>query len=420
MRSEFFESVIMLEEGRPYLTCTVDDGHYERQVIAQISVDQDGALVATVTEASEGRFPFGELELGSPSSIRLRLPKRDHLLSQKDDSESIWVRGTPENSEWTTYPMRILLETDQIYLTQPPVAAGQLWLWYEGVWDPAWRLTGYVGGEAAEFAVECDEYRATVFVDPHDMTGEGDVELKVVRKDRARMSVEELNRVVSDWDHTLAFMRGYPTAAKVGIARFDDCVYRGTTPATWAFWRWNFPREGLGEWNWVPLEGTTFETIASEILARIDDRRKRIVQRYSHAAAAFHRGDWMSTVTATVAILEHLARERPGPSVGKRAVTKLIPQYLEEIGVERHFDSAGWKDEGDDLGPEEYPIQELVKLRNSVTAHWDPRAEIPENALWLTSQALYYVEACIKMELAPSVPQLDRTRGFHHFPSKKK
>lgn len=92
MRSEFFEAVIMLEEGRPYLTCTVDDGHYERQVIAQISVNQDGVLVATVTEASEGRSLFGELELGSPNSIRLRLPKRDHLLSQKDDPESIWVR----------------------------------------------------------------------------------------------------------------------------------------------------------------------------------------------------------------------------------------------------------------------------------------------------------------------------------------
>ena len=134
-----------------------------------------------------------------------------------------------------------------------------------------------------------------------------------------------------------------------------------------------------------------------------------IVGRYLHSTRAMDNGDWASSVTASVAILQRIASR-----TGWRGVAK----HLRTIGVDRPYHFTGWGEEAERLLEEGEPHDHLVKafteLRNLVTAHWvnDP----PENATWLAQQALYYVESALRAELAPKVPMWDRTRAFHHPP----
>ena len=111
---------------------------------------------------------------------------------------------------------------------------------------------------------------------------------------------------------------------------------------------------------------------------------------------ADHYGDWMSAVTASLSVLEYLATEKLGKGGN---VPEKIRRYLCEARIDPHCHYMGWEEEGyrphskDEANG--YPIQEIANLRNTITAHWDAKAPTPVNALWLESQALQYVEACL-------------------------
>ena len=158
----------------------------------------------------------------------------------------------------------------------------------------------------------------------------------------------------------------------------------------------------------MPMEAKA-ERVLEQILRNIREDHHPIVGRYLHSTRAMDNGDWASSVTASVAILQRIASR-----TGWRGVAK----HLRTIGVDRPYHFTGWGEEAERLLEEGEPHDHLVKafteLRNLVTAHWvnDP----PENATWLAQQALYYVESALRAELAPKVPMWDRTRAFHHPP----
>ena len=168
----------------------------------------------------------------------------------------------------------------------------------------------------------------------------------------------------------------------------------------------------------MPIE-TNAEKVLEQVLSNIQKDHHPVIERYLHNTMALDRGDWISSVTASVAILQRLAINS-GLKTGRRGLElwQGIAQYLRSKAVERPYYYVGWGEEAKRLIEEgeahDHLVKAIAELRNLVTAHWvnDP----PENATWLAQQALYYVESALRAELAPKVPMWDRTRAFHHPP----
>ena len=166
--------------------------------------------------------------------------------------------------------------------------------------------------------------------------------------------------------------------------------------------------------------GTKAEKVLEQVLRNIRKDHHPVIDRYLHNTMASDRGDWTSSVTASVAILQRLATNS-GFRIERRGLELWdgIAQYLRSKGIERPYYFVVWGEEAERLIEEGQPHDNLLKaiteLRNNVTGHW-LKDEVPENVSWLAQQALYYVESAMHAELAPAVPQWDRTGILHHPP----
>ena len=420
---------------------------------------------------------LGEATIGfPPGDLFGAQPERQRYLGQAklelDD-----VMDGPPGDFLQTAPLTRVIKSDSIALADP-VEATVLNVWYENAWEDFWQThasDAYVtvkhnGLESSDYLPDDNEfwiavirtegskpsvewgrhktatvktrasdsetwvriskdyapsatfswaaYRATVYVDLHEREDDpaliaGDIQIEIVRCDGAAMAAAEMHDLVEVFDYSMSFMRGFPTESKIGLARKEPWP----EPPVWAYWKAPRQRTGKPSKNWMPMD-TPFETVLSEVVSNFTEKHQALIRRYLHAATADHHGDWMSAVTASFSVLQYLATEKldQGGNVPDK-----IRRYLGDAGIDPHYHYRGWDEQGYRPHSRDaacgYPIQEIANLRNTITAHWDAKAPTPVNALWLESQALYYVEACLLAELAPSIPQWDRTRGFHHYPN---
>ena len=112
-----------------------------------------------------------------------------------------------------------------------------------------------------------------------------------------------------------------------------------------------------------------------ETLRHIRENDYGVVERYVHNVRAMDQGDWISSVTASVAILQRIAnkvgfdREKCG-----RELWKQVAGYLKSKAIERPYNYVGWGEEAErliDAGePHENLVKAITELRNHVTGHW--------------------------------------------------
>ena len=249
-----------------------------------------------------------------------------------------------------------------------------------------------------------------------------DVGFHVWRNDEAEMDLDEISRVEKAVSHSLSFMNGTWCRPKVTIAwreTWSDSQWWGTWSPVWGSWKPTSAARKNRHKNWMPID-VGFETVLQETLRHIRVEDYGVVERYVHNVRAVDHGDWISSITASVAILQRLATNA-GFRIERRGLELWdgIAKYLRSKAIERPYYYVGWEDEAlrliEDGAPHDNLVKAVTELRNRVAAHW-AYDEIPENAAWIAEQAIYYVEAAIRAELAPGVPMLDRARGFRHPP----
>ena len=266
-----------------------------------------------------------------------------------------------------------------------------------------------------------DEYTARIDVERGDFEIEN-VTFDIWRIDEAVMDLTEIKALEEAISHGLSFMNSTWCRAKVSIGwreTWSDSPWQGSWTPVWGAWQATLPTRRNRHRNWMPME-TKAEKVLEQVLRYTKKDHYPVIERYMHNSVALDRGDWASSITASVAVLQRLAIDA-GFRIERRGLELWdgIAQYLRSKAVDRPYYYVGWGDEAKDLLEDGEPHENLVKriteLRNNVTGHWS-RDGVPENAIWLAQQALYYVESAMHAELAPSVPMWDRTRGFEHPP----
>ncbi len=270
--------------------------------------------------------------------------------------------------------------------------------------------------------ISWSEYVARIWVE-HGAFKIKDVGIHVWRTDEAGMDLGEIKILEQALSHSLSFMNSTWCRPKVAIAwkeTWSDNPWWGTWTPVWGAWNPTSPAKKNRTKNWMPID-MGLEKVLQEILSNIDEDHYPVIQRYVHNTMAMENGDWVSSITASVAILQRLAINS-GIRIGRRELelSQGIAKYLNSKAIERPHYYVGWGEESEHLiecgESHDHLVKAITQLRNQVAAHWEPHA-VPENAAWLAEQAIYYVEAAIRSELAPRVPMWDRVRGFHHPPS---
>ena len=265
------------------------------------------------------------------------------------------------------------------------------------------------------------EYKALMWVEQDDLSIKS-IGIHVWRVDGAKMDTDEIENLEKAISHSLSFMNSAWCRPKIAIAweqSWDDSKWWGTWPPVWGSWKPTKPAKRDKSKNWMPID-IGAEKVLEHILRNISEDHYPVVERYVHSTTVMDNGDWMSSVTESVAILERLATDA-GFRIERRGLELWngIAQYLRSKHVDRPNYYIGWGREAERLiesgDPHNYLIKAITEFRNRVTAHWRDD-ENPANAAWLAQQAIYYVEFVIRAELAPTVPLWDRTRGFHHLP----
>ena len=264
-------------------------------------------------------------------------------------------------------------------------------------------------------------YTARMWVEHGDFKIK-DVGLHVWRTDETEMDLTEIQLLQQAISHGLSFMNSTWCQPKVAIGwreTWSDSQWWGTWSPVWGAWKTTTPMKKNRSKNWMPME-VGLEEVLREVLRNISEDHYPVVERYVHDTTAMDNGDWMSSVTASVAILQRMARqagfgrEKCGPELWKQ-----IAGYLRAKAIERPYYHVGWGEDVkrliEDGEAHDHLVKAITKLRNHVTAHW-LRDDTPTNATWMARQAIYYVEAAMRSELAPRVPMWDRTRAFHHPP----
>lgn len=249
-----------------------------------------------------------------------------------------------------------------------------------------------------------------------------DLGFHVSRTDETEMGLTEIKQLERVFSHSLSFMHSTWCRPKVAIAwkeAWSDSQWWETWSPVWAAWKPNSPTEKNRTKNWLPMSVGP-EEVLRQVLRNIREDHYPIVERYVHNERAIDYGDWASSITASVAILQRLA-VNSGFRIERRGLElwQGIAGYLRSKAVERPYYYVGWGEEAERLiedgEPHDHLVKAITELRNQVTAHWEQDG-VPTNASWLAQQAMYYVEAAMRAELAPSVPMWDRTRAFHHPP----
>lgn len=255
-----------------------------------------------------------------------------------------------------------------------------------------------------------------------DVDAAKDVGFHVWRNDEADMNLDEINRLEQVLSHSLSFTNSAWCRPKVAIAwqeTWSDSQWWATWTPVWGSWKPTPEVQKNRHENWTP-KCVAFKKVLRETLMHVREADYGLIERYVHNVRAMDHGDWISSVTASVAILQRIAnnegfnRERCGPELWKQIV-----EYLKSKAIEVPYHYVGWGAEAERLikggDPHENLVRAITELRNHATGHW-LKDDAPDHAPWLAQQALYYVEAVLRAELAPSVPMWDRARAFHHPP----
>lgn len=266
-----------------------------------------------------------------------------------------------------------------------------------------------------------DEHVARMWVEREECEIK-DVGFHVWRIDDSAMDLSEMRQLERVFSHSLSFMNSTWCRPKVTIAwseTWSDSQWWGTWFPVWGSWKPTTTAKRNRAKNWLPMDVGP-EKVLSQVIRNIRDDHCPVVERYVHNAMALESGDWISSITASVAILQKLAIDS-GFSIERRglALWDGISKYLRSKAIERPEYYVGWEKEAkrliEDGEPHDNLVKAITELRNRFAAHWADD-EIPENAAWLAEQAIYYVEAALRAELAPGAPMWDRTRAFHHPP----
>lgn len=483
MKDEFFRLVLHAVEHQPFMTSVARDGRTS-QTIAQISEGEHGELSVALQRDVDPIFGSDDVEttITLPSSLGSGAFIQDSPIAVGSIEVKLHPRAsilfTHENGA-----SKRTINAESIALVEP-VRAKTLTLWYEDIWAGDWNtnvdkeaVTISNGGVsktvipphgANEFfiaikkpeanlpPIEWDisdthqsvivratqenpfvkieiapaedrdiawrEYRARIWVKHADYYVK-DIGLHVWRNDEAEMKLPEINSLEQSISHSLSFMNSSWCTPKVAIAwseTWSDSQWWGTWTPAWGAWKPTMPPKRNRTKNWMPIDAE-IERVLEEVLTNIEKDHYSIVERYVHNANAMNNGDWASSVTASVSILQRMA-EKAGFRTRKTAVSSLhqgIAQYLRSRDIDRPHYSVIWREEArrliDGGEPHDYLVKAITELRNQVTAHWG-KDDAPANAAWLAQQSLYYVESALRAELANQVPMWDRAGILHHWP----
>ena len=483
MKDEFFEKILNIVENKPYTTTVARNEEELLTIAQISEGADGQLRVTLQSDLGPPMEPHDAEEtitLPPTSIFGIRLSPRDMTticegrkvpLYPANDIPFSYANGEYERA----------IDGRSISLTDP-VRAKTLTLWYGGIWAEDWRtdadkqaVTISHGGSVATeipphgatdffiaiakpeprkhsiewdigdthqgVIIRTDEYKPFIKItiapaDDRDITwdeyiarievGYEDLEIKDIvfhiwRMDEAEMELTAITELEETISRSLTFMNGTWCRAKVAIAwkeTWSDSVWRGIWTPVWGAWQTTLPARQNRHKNWMPIVANA-EKVLEQVLRNIKTDHHPVIERYLHNTMALDRGDWISSVTASVAILQRLAINA-GFRIERRGLElwQGIAMYLRSKAVESPYYYVGWGEKAKRLIEEGEPHDHLVKaiteLRNLVTAHWvnDP----PEHATWLAQQALYYVESALRAELAPKVPMWDRTRAFHHPP----
>ena len=484
MRDEFFEKILNVVEGRPFISAVVSNGE-GFETIAQITESEYGDLTATFQAQTS---LSNELD---DAQITMTLPTLSEFglnSNSNDVAGMVSERRVPLHPSGD-FPLSYA-STEQVSLINAksislsdPVRAKTLTLWFQGIraegWDtnsdreaviishgdaavaqiPPHGTTDFfiaiakpeedkpsvewdIGdihqgvivrtdhekpvirvtiGPSDERDITWNDYIARIEVERGDFEIE-DVTLHIWRIDGAEMDLTEITALEKAISYGLSFMNSTMCRAKVSIGwkeTWSDSRWRGTWKPVWGAWKATLPILQDRHKNWMPIE-TKAEKVLEQVLRFTKRDHYPVIERYTHNSMALDKGDWASSITASVAILQRLSTDA-GFRIERRGLELWdgIAQYLRSKAIDRPYYYVGWGDEAKDLiedgEPHENLVKKITELRNNVTGHWS-RDSVPEIAIWLAQQALYYVESAMHAELAPTVPMWDRTRGFAHPP----
>ena len=396
MKDEFFEKILNVVEGRPFITDVSGKG-MEFETIAQISEGDDGELKVTLQSDPGPRLGSDDAEatitLPMASEFGFTLFPSDIIGAQDGRRVPLHTAYSRPFSYGTGESERVI-DGRSISLADP-VRAKTLSLWYEGIRAEGWdtnsdeqaitishgdldltkipphgtteffvAITNPSPGEhpiewdigdthqgvivrtdkdnpvikitiapADDRDITWDDYIARIEVGRGDLEIE-DVTLHVWRKDEAEIGLEEIEAVNEVISYGLSFMNSAWCRPKVAIAwgeTWSDSVWRGTWTPVWGAWQATRPARRNRPKNWMPID-TKAEKALEQVLRNITGDHYPVIQRYLHNAMAMDRGDWASSVTASVAILQRIA---------KKTGWKGVAKHLRTIKVDRPYHFVG-------------------------------------------------------------------------------
>ena len=474
MKDEFFERILNVVENRPFITAVSGNGEEFETIAQIAEGEYGELKVTLQSDPGPRRGSDdaeATMTLPKPSEFGFTWFPRGIIGTDTGREVPLYAADAPPFSYGTGESKRVI-DGRSISLADP-VRAKTLTLWYEGIRAEDWRTDADKqavkishGGSAftkipphgaTDFfiaiakpepgkqpiewdisdihqgvIVRTEEDKPVIRIaiapaEDRDITwdeyiarievGRGEFEIEdmtfhIWREDEAEIDLEEIEALKEVISYGLSFMNSAWCHPKVAIAwreTWSDSVWRGTWTPVWGAWQATRPTRWSRPKNWMPIE-TKAERVLEQVLRNITDDHYPVIQRYLHNTMAMDRGDWQSSVTASVAILQRIA--------GKGRGWKGVAKHLRTIGVDRPYHFVEWGEEAERLlvegEPHDHLMKAIIELRNLVTAHWVN--EPPENASWLAQQALYYVESALRAELAPKIPMWDRTRAFHHPP----
>ena len=374
MKDEFFEKILNSVENRPFITAVTSDGEDFETIAQISESQDGPLKVTLQTDAGLPMGPdSAEATMTLPAFSPFGFFAVGNAFNGLDSGKGIrLLRGDLPTIPLGSGESERVIDGRSISLTEP-VRAKTLTLWYEGIRAEDWRTNvdkqavtikhGVASSTeipplgVTEFSIAIekpelrknpiewhisdthqgivirtdeerpvikieispaddreiswDEYTARIEVERGDFEIEN-VTLHIWRIDEAEMDLTEITSLEEDVNHSLSFMNSSWCEAKVAIAwmeTWSDSRWRVTWTPVWGAWRATRPAKPNKHKNWMPMEAKA-EGVLEQILRNVRKDHHPIVGRYLHSARAMDNGDWASSITASVAILQKIANRR--------------------------------------------------------------------------------------------------------------
>ena len=371
MKDEFFEKILNAVENRPFITAVTSDGEDFETIAQISESQDGRLKVTLQTDAGLPMGPdSAEATMTLPAFSPFGFFAVGNAFNGLDSGRGIrLLRGDLPTIPLGSGESERVIDGRSISLTDP-VRAKTLTLWYEGIRAEGWDTNsdkqavsithgGLSATEipphgATEFFMEVkrpetdqppiewdigdthqgvivrtdkdkpfikvaiapaderditwEEYIARIEVEYEDLEIK-DIVLHIWRTDEAEMDLTAITALEQTMSRSLSFMNSTWCRAKVAIAwkeTWSDSVWRGTWTPVWGAWQPTLPARRNRHKNWMPIE-TEAEKVLQQVLRNIKNDHHPVIERYLHNTMALDRGDWISSVTASVAILQRLA-----------------------------------------------------------------------------------------------------------------